>query len=692
MSNWELRGRFASTVRNWMEDGLFWLKASPNPLNKLDSSNVERFYETGSDLIETIVGAIERKQHVALAGPRGCGKSYCVGQAANIAQQRGLIPPSGIIKIQGNKELPRDYLIEDDLALEVRSGVVLPKPKYAPLFSRARRDPGTGRPIVINGRVEIEGDGANGLMKPGQTLVLFLDEVNRFSDGVLDSLLLLLEEGEAIMGGDTYQLPVVVLMTMNPPGYDSSARNLSPPLSARIGRQYRLLSPQLDVLTDTIAPSAIARATTTKPVSAEPVSEVPDGEAAVGEVAASDAAATQLGPVRTPNVLPPSPRTLRRAAAATLCCWGNPATEKPSFEYLSEDMRRLLSGLARSDPALEAAMTTLSDLCHYGPDARALIDWIKAASVVARNEAMALWQRSIQVQGRHFIDSAITVISHKVQDSFSSASQPGNTRRKEEAIHVIVRTLMHGSPEIDALLRRRLDDDELLLPAAKTIWTGGRAGQLRQEMIDHKVVEDAAVEQWCAFIQSLPDLATKPDIRSSIEKDLDDKRILEPLDSQTKAFSSKNHKEFTTWLAGQRFTAIPQAQRRALLAALKEVAQRPAYDRTLGDYFDRLRCVQDKVWPNGEALMALISEASELARRRQPFQTVAECIDLFWVRAEHYGTNVVNDIKRRLDELNLHHTTRTSVDMVIYAAASTIAEHPARGRNTRAALRALTHK
>jgi len=259
---------------------------------------VERFCETGPDLIETIVGAIACRQHVALAGPRGCGKSYCIGEAIKLAEHRGLLPKNGWIKIQGNKELPRDYLIEDDIALRVNAKqIVTPERKDAPLFRFAKRD-GNGRPIIdADGEVQCYGrDNAGMLAMPmgqNQTLVLFLDEVNRFSDGVLDSLLLLLEEGEAIMGGDRFKLRIVVLMTMNPPGYDASARNLSPPLSARIGRQYRLLSPQLNVLTDTIAPRVIA----------ELVSQTRNSK---------------------PRVQEPNAGLLRRAAAATLCCWGDP--------------------------------------------------------------------------------------------------------------------------------------------------------------------------------------------------------------------------------------------------------------------------------------------------------------------------------------------------------------------------------
>jgi MoxR-like ATPase len=683
----DLLNKIRTSAMILLEDGRHWLTASPTPINRLDSSNVERFFETGPELIQTIVGAIERGQHVALAGPRGCGKSYCAAKAAELAVKAGFVPSNGIIKIQGNKELPRDYLIEDDIALKVSNGVVLPKRKDAPLFQQADRDadglPATWGPDEK--LVKIKGEGPDGLMLPHQRLVLFLDEVNRFSDGVLDSLLLLLEEGQAIMGGTPYKLRIVVLMTMNPPGYDSSARNLSPPLSARIGRQYRLLSPQLDVLTDVIAPEAIARAAPTEQA-ALPESEASDEVEEPDETEAPPKDPTpSLGPVDNPTIVPPDSRTLRRAAAATLCCWGNPSSAKPSFEYLSEDMQHLLSDLASSDTALAAGMSTLSELCHYGPDARALLDWIKAASIVARNEAIALWQPTIEVRGRHFVESAITVISHKIQDSFSSASQPGNTRRKEEAIHVIVRTLMTGSPRIDALLARRVDDDKLLGPASEVIWGRSAPARLRDEMIRLKVVEDDAVQAWCAFLTNLADGKAK----SALEADLETKWILEPLTATTKAFSAKFHKAFATWLAGEPMAGLPSTLRRSVRSELARIAKGRSYEKTLANYFDRLRCVQDRVWPNGEALMKLISEGSTLARSRQTFQTVGECIDLFWVKAEHYGPDVVQQIDLRLEPLGLHHTTRESVNKLLRNAAGVIAKNKARGRRTRAAMRAL---
>ena len=396
--------RFARVM---VEEAGHWIVARPWPRNRIDQAGVNRFFETGPELIETIVGAIACGQHVALAGPRGCGKSHCITEAITESEKRGLIPKNGFVKIQGNKELPRDYLIEDDLTLSVDdSGTVTPKRKTAPLFRFAKRsDAGDtrGRPLTDGRDVICFGvDDAGRLaedapLRPEQRIVLFLDEVNRFSDGVLDSLLLLLEEGEAVMGGEVFRLPVVVLMTMNPPGYDASARTLSPPLSARIGRQYRLLSPRLDVLTDLIASKTLRRITTAT------------------ERLGNDGTTRRGGSI---HVHPPPRKLVRRAAAVTLCAWGLPHEGASGFDYLSPDTRALIGQIARTSSQLEGAMRSLNELCHFGPDGRALGDWIIAASVAAVNEAKAHEDTTATARAEHFVDCAVTVLSHKLQDIF----------------------------------------------------------------------------------------------------------------------------------------------------------------------------------------------------------------------------------------------------------------------------------
>ena len=164
---------------------LTWFAAKPLPL-PVHASNVTFFYETGPNLIDAIYAAIVRGQHVALSGPRGCGKSYCISQAVEKAKSAGIVPDNAVIKIQGNKEIPRDYLIEDEITLAVRNidgqSRVVPETKFAPLFRTAARD-GDGKPITnADGFVQCLdtlGQSFNS-GDAGKKMVLFLDEINRF--------------------------------------------------------------------------------------------------------------------------------------------------------------------------------------------------------------------------------------------------------------------------------------------------------------------------------------------------------------------------------------------------------------------------------------------------------------------------------------------------------------------------------
>lgn len=650
-------------LRQTIEEGRYWLTAQPTKINSLDASNVERFYETGQELVDTIVGAIECGQHVALAGPRGCGKSFCIGDAIKLALSKDLLPDNGFIKIQGNKELPRDYLIEDDITLKVNNkNVVTPERKDAPLFRFADRDPTTGRPITPKGQRYVTLRGRDHIgnpttpIKPHQFIVLFLDEVNRFSDGVLDSLLLLLEEGEVIMAGETYRLKVVVLMTMNPPGYDSSARTLSPPLSARIGRQYRLLSPQLNVLTDIIAPPVIDNL---------------------------------VGRKQAKTLKEPSNLLLRRAAAVTLCCWGYPTGDKPGFEYLSAETRELTTNLAESDPTLKAAMFSLNELCHFGPDARALLDWLKAAAVAAINEATSLNHPDAQMRGRHFIATSITVLAHKVQDNFSAASRPDNTRRKEEAIHAIVRGIIDGGPRVDELLRRKIDDTDLLDKAARVLGLAGGSELMRKQLIRHGVAYDEAIIDWTNFILNPPATGSI----AAVEEALLKSDLAEPDSNGAFCFSSEAHKRFLGWLSTLPWTGINNGSP-TLLANLAAIAGRPAYPVTFNRYVERLRCVQDRVWSSDDALLHDLAKANARILNRNSLREIVDMIDYFWLQAEHHGASVAEEVAKRFKDLA--HTDpaftapmQKAVGAFLVEAAGRMSDQNSRGRNSRISWRRL---
>ena len=327
-----------------------WLRApclppTPPPPDLSHLEGDGRFFMTGKDLIERVVRAIELDQSVVLSGPRGCGKSYCVEAAIAEAIRRGVIKPGQKVFLQGNREIPRDYLAEDEIGFRVlkRAGTeeerVLPYVRPAPLFRRAARDAVTGDPIKrYPGRPDDK-------WVVCEKFVLFLDEINRFSDGVLDSLLSVLEERKAVLAGEEYRLPVVVCMTMNPPGYDGSARRLSPPLAARIGRSYRLYSPDLDTLGDEIIASKLAT--------------LRDGHRA--RCASGAAPDFPEFPITTPE-------TVRKVALVTLCLWGDVTQGKAGNEYLHPRSQAQLKE-ALEDPVAGPAMRAPARSANLAPTA-----------------------------------------------------------------------------------------------------------------------------------------------------------------------------------------------------------------------------------------------------------------------------------------------------------------------------------
>lgn len=672
--------RSVNPIKASMREAVSWLTAKPLLRNPLERTVANRFFETGPDLIDSITGAIACGQHVAVAGPRGCGKSYCIGEAIKRAEGQGLLPPRGWIKVQGNKELPRDYLFEDDMTLVVNDGkTVLPKRKSAPLFTFADRSTQPdmlGRPITDSSRnVICYGLDENGQidrsnqMASHQRIVLFLDEVNRFSDGVLDSLLLLLEEGQVVMAGETFTLPVVVLMTMNPPGYDASARTLSPPLSARIGRQYRLLSPRIDVLTDRIAPAVSER--------------IVGSEKNVG-----------LGSAELRVHAPPA-WLVRRAAAVTLAAWGIPPRENadavPGFDYLSGDSRSLLLSMAALTPRLRQAMSTLNELCHFGPDGRALGDWMVAASVAAKNEAQARNLAFAQAEARHFVSCAITVLSHKLQDNFSSATRPDNTRRKEEALQVLVSEIMLAeSPALDALLRRNIDDLNNLSKIAEHMKDGVEGVSVRATFLKYGVVKDSEVKQWEEFIGSISPSTkgrqSQASISEMIKSALLSTRLAEIHDEKL-FLSSPIARNILAWLADT--LKVTKQKQDALNDLISEAAH---FSDTFADSLSGHLFVADGVLEleNGDLLASLeLYELTGLPRHEMI--NLFNALDRVWLETEHVGLDPCDALCGLLEKLyqneQISKETRSSAMIFAGDMLEGMAMRSDRGTRTRRASR-----
>lgn len=380
---------------------------------------------TGEGLINDIVNSIEHGQCVLLTGPRGCGKSYCMQEAVD--RWVGQKPAQrDFVKLQGNREVGRDFLMESSISFFVyeQDGElkVMPRPSPAPILRYAEMENDfTLRPrfhkvpaaegkkpgdeVHFGPENPPKPDNAKAAKKPHDgfrhsvvhdpefRFVLFLDEINRFPDGVLDSLLSIIEEHEIYFEGRQVKVPVTVVMTMNPPGYDATARQLSPPLMARIGRCWKMASPDIDAMSDTILRSK------------------------------TDARETEIDGILA-----------RKACLATLCLWGDPATARGT-DYLTQDSLELLEEMMKHDElVLKPAMGTLAGLSRFGPDGRAAAEWIRSAAAKASPGRV--------VKAHHLEETALASLAHRIYDNFSQASSPDKTAAKEEAIMQIVRRVL----------------------------------------------------------------------------------------------------------------------------------------------------------------------------------------------------------------------------------------------------------
>lgn len=199
-------------------------------------------FESGDELIDRIRSAIVARRPVLVTGPRGSGKTHCVREAIKLSIEAKEIGGSRFL--QGNREIPREYLSEDMLVvsedehgrptLSLRDALVIRHPSVEGNELKERRKDTSNLvwPAVA-------AEHASRWEKTDWT-ALFLDEINRFGDGFLDSLLSLTEERTIVRSGDELRVPLTVVATANPPGYDVTAKKLSPPLQSRMARSYRV--------------------------------------------------------------------------------------------------------------------------------------------------------------------------------------------------------------------------------------------------------------------------------------------------------------------------------------------------------------------------------------------------------------------------------------------------------------------
>jgi MoxR-like ATPase len=456
-----------------------WLvrRSEPKATEALESLKHDPIlgHQTGQQLISNVAADIAVENHVLLIGPRGCGKSYVARRAIEKLERPAFselnegmpLISEARLSAQGNKEFPRDYFFEPEYQFvkDNKSGELKPEIRPAPLFRSAEFDRESGA-LLYEERMDglkkpifriTRNDGKrNQKTESVNRIVLFLDEINRFNDGVLDSLLLLLEERKAIYRGEEVDVPVTVVATMNPPGYDASARSLSPPLLARFTTTRRLFTagfPALvkEILSEHLAVLVAKRAVVVNTDSLIYIQPKFTRIQGLTDLALSDKATIlndigncvqEKSGIRT--------RDIRSVAAATLCFWGTPDEARPSTAYLDPDTRSLLKELSSIGGwRFRRAMDFIAEHTNFGPDARAARDWLARA-----------WDKSVnkdlsQITQSEFAETMVDAVANKLVLRFSPDAKPVLFSELMQELSFVTQKIVE-SDEIDSILLREL--------------------------------------------------------------------------------------------------------------------------------------------------------------------------------------------------------------------------------------------
>jgi MoxR-like ATPase len=400
-------------------------KAPKVPVRRGATGDDPGFRRSGDELVQEILDSIRLKRSVLVSGPRGCGKSYCSEQAIRSAIREGTI--GNYRFLQGNREIPREALSEDSIVLVDGGAMVLKALALRPFKDAGKLEPAERArleelrkahpdfPAIrcneVEGRVEAER-----LWEPRDWCVLYLDEITRFGDGFLDSLLSLTEEGKIVRRGEDYYVPMVLVATANPPGYDPTAKKLSPPLQARIASSFPVLQPGLELLAREIAWRRV------------------------------QSTYDQLGVALERRETSADSTIVRLASAASLCLWGNPDDRNVrGLAYLDQETMSLLRTVMSKDQVLADEMRALSSLLVFGPDARAVCDWL--ARAIARANAA---ERRTTLEDLEA--TAVAVLAHKVRENFNEGTEPEKKRELNRCVRAIVQRVFHQREVYEELL------------------------------------------------------------------------------------------------------------------------------------------------------------------------------------------------------------------------------------------------
>jgi hypothetical protein len=355
--------------------------------------------------------------NVMLVGPPGCGKTYALKKIGRRLKKEGRIKE--FLIINGNPDLTPDKLFDPTLTIvrDAQGFVEFIEAVICKYVDKSK----------IRAVSEVDSlQECFKLWQPEDFILIVLDEASRCPASLFAAFMLPMSDMQYNIGGKAYYLPIILALGANPPNFDQTCSVFSPATLDRIVYRWDVLAADIDVATDVISMPVVVAC-----------------GGADGNRVERNGSPKRNGKGRSqrpPRRVRVHRDLVRMTNLISKLCWGLPTSRK-GLAYLTHKDKQLMEAVAKAEPAIAHEMEHLGLLVDYGPNGRAVQNWLRIAMCFAERAANG---HMVRLAPEHLLATVMGCLGHGGKDRFSEGTQPQKRTEKLDAIYRIAWQCFHS--------------------------------------------------------------------------------------------------------------------------------------------------------------------------------------------------------------------------------------------------------